>query len=124
MISKLSGGEQRRVMLAERFAELEDYTLLITDEPDTGLDISSQAKLHELMAFNASQNGKALITVSHNVYPSNLRYYNKLLLPGRTGDGSATIRYFDDPRGLRRFWGTDDFLEIFDKLENASRGPI
>ena len=117
-INALSGGQQRRTMLAERFAADEDYSLLIADEPDTGLDIRSQLNLHQLMVNNAEKEGKALITVSHNVFYSNVRLYKKIMLLGRSENGIATIRYFDSPANLENIFGTRNFLDIFEQLED------
>ena len=119
-INALSGGQQRRAMLAERFAADEDYSLLIADEPDTGLDIRSQLNLHQLMVNNAEKEGKALITVSHNVFYSNVRLYKKIMLLGRSENGIATIRYFDSPEYLENAFGTKKFLEIFEQLEDPT----
>ncbi|MCR5249040.1 MAG: ATP-binding cassette domain-containing protein [Lachnospiraceae bacterium] len=116
-ISQLSGGQKRRVMLCERFVEQQDqYDLLLCDEPDTGLDIKSQQSLHELMVRNARDNRKTLITVTHNLYPSNLCFYSKIILLGYGKRGIPTVRYFGPISDIKRSFGTTDFLQIFDKL--------
>ena len=115
-IEKLSGGQQRRAMVAERCAFNSDFQVLLADEPDTGLDVLSQERLHGILCNVAKEENKALITVSHNVL--NAYHYDKLLLLGRgmTKD-TATIRYFDAPSKLMHKFGTDDFVAIFKELE-------
>ena len=116
-ISALSGGECRRVQIAERCAVNEKaFNLLICDEPDTGLSITDQATLHEMLCKVAKENDKAVMTVSHNV--NNMYLYDKILLLGRGRSmNETTIRYFGSPSKVMSVFHEDTLLSVFLQLE-------
>ena len=121
VIRKLSGGEKRRVQIAERCA-IEDYQMMICDEPDTGLDLVTQAQLHKMLCRGAKQNNKALITVTHNLYKNMFEY--DMLLGRGASENTATIRYFGKPAYLSRVFGTEDLLEIFKQLYKPAKRVV
>lgn len=62
---QLSGGQQQRVAIAMALAG--DPQLLILDEPTTGLDVTTQAHILELLAGLRRAHGLAMIFVSHDM---------------------------------------------------------
>ena len=62
LISKLSGGNQQKVLLA-RWLIKENLKLLIIDEPTRGIDVGAKAEIYSLMNQLASQ-GLAILMVS------------------------------------------------------------
>ena len=62
---QLSGGMRQRVMIAIALAC--DPKLLIADEATTGLDVTTQAQIMELLLELQSQTNMALILVSHDL---------------------------------------------------------
>jgi len=62
---QLSGGMRQRVMIAIALAC--DPTLLIADEATTGLDVTTQAQIMELLLELQEQTNMALILVSHDL---------------------------------------------------------
>ncbi len=61
----LSGGQQQRVYLARALAQ--EPELMLLDEPTTGLDVSSQNNLLDLIARLKEKKGLTIIIVTHDV---------------------------------------------------------
>jgi peptide/nickel transport system ATP-binding protein len=62
---QLSGGQQQRVVIG--MALMADPELLIMDEPTTGLDVTIEAAILELVAELRARHGMALLFISHNL---------------------------------------------------------
>ena len=62
---ELSGGQQQRVAVAMALAGEPDALLL--DEPTTGLDVTTQAHILELLRDLASERNMAMLYVSHDL---------------------------------------------------------
>jgi peptide/nickel transport system ATP-binding protein len=62
---ELSGGQQQRVAIAMSLAGEPDVLLL--DEPTTGLDVTTQAHILELLRDINRQTGTAMVYVSHDL---------------------------------------------------------
>jgi len=64
-IGELSGGEQRRVVLAQALCASE--RLLILDEPTTGLDLPAEQEFYELLRSLKQDLGLSVVAVSHDL---------------------------------------------------------
>jgi iron complex transport system ATP-binding protein len=64
-ITELSGGEQRRVVLARALAQ--DPQVLLLDEPTAYLDLKYQAEIMELAARLAHQDGLTVVITLHDL---------------------------------------------------------
>lgn len=62
---QLSGGQQQRVMIAMALSSQPD--LLILDEPTTGLDVTTQAHILDLLRMITHENNTTLFCVSHDL---------------------------------------------------------
>jgi peptide/nickel transport system ATP-binding protein len=62
---QLSGGMQQRVVIAMALAK--DPTLLILDEPTTGLDATVEAEVLDLVAALRQEFGTSVLFISHNL---------------------------------------------------------
>lgn len=62
---QLSGGQQQRVLIAMALAG--GPSLLVLDEPTTGLDATTQAQILDLLAEIQAQFGTAMLYVSHDL---------------------------------------------------------
>jgi peptide/nickel transport system ATP-binding protein len=62
---QLSGGGQQRVVIAMALAS--DPTLLILDEPTTGLDATVEAEVLDLVAALRQEFGTSILFISHNL---------------------------------------------------------
>jgi iron complex transport system ATP-binding protein len=64
-VEELSGGERRRVILAQAFAQ--DAPVLLLDEPTTHLDIRHVVDVLRLVEESAADRGRAVIAVLHDL---------------------------------------------------------
>jgi peptide/nickel transport system ATP-binding protein len=62
---QLSGGLRQRAMIAMTLVS--NPTILIADEPTTALDVTNQAQLLELMSELQSDNGMAIVLITHDL---------------------------------------------------------
>ncbi|MES0343620.1 MAG: ABC transporter ATP-binding protein [Anaerolineales bacterium] len=62
---ELSGGQQQRAVIAMALAA--EPTMLILDEPTTGLDVTTQAHLLNLLRDIVSEMGTAMMYISHDM---------------------------------------------------------
>jgi phospholipid/cholesterol/gamma-HCH transport system ATP-binding protein len=95
---QLSGGMRKRVALAR--AIVRRPSLLLVDEPFSGLDPISALRIENLLVRLAREDGLTLLVVSHDP-PSTLRMAAHLvaLVGGRAVQGAPrALRTHDDPR--------------------------
>jgi peptide/nickel transport system ATP-binding protein len=62
---QLSGGQQQRVIIAMALAC--DPRLIVLDEPTTGLDVTTQAQILDLLVELSSRYGVAMFYITHNL---------------------------------------------------------
>lgn len=62
---ELSGGQQQRVVVAIALAGQPD--MLVLDEPTTGLDVTTQAHILELLRDIVEESGTAMMYISHDL---------------------------------------------------------
>jgi iron complex transport system ATP-binding protein len=77
IVTTLSGGERRRLGIAALLVQ--DPQLLLLDEPTNHLDIHHQIRMLDLINQQATQSGKALLLVMHDLNLAQ-RYCNRFLL--------------------------------------------
>jgi ABC-type Mn2+/Zn2+ transport system ATPase subunit len=64
-VGRLSGGEQRRVLLAQALCA--SQKLLILDEPTVGLDLPAELEFYRLVRSLTDELGLAVLVVSHDL---------------------------------------------------------
>lgn len=65
LIGQLSGGQRQRVLIAR--ALVTQPKLLILDEPNTGVDITSQKKFYALLKALNSDYGMTIVFITHDI---------------------------------------------------------
>ena len=94
---QLSGGMRQRVMTAMSLALAPK--LLMADEPTTGLDVTIQAQVLDLLRRRAIDHGTATIIVSHDLgVIANLCNRVVVMYAGRVVETGETEQIFGDPQ--------------------------
>jgi oligopeptide/dipeptide ABC transporter ATP-binding protein len=94
---EMSGGMCQRVMIAIALAA--KPSLLIADEPTTGLDVTTQAVIMDLIAELASEIGMATIFITHDLALAAQRAANIAVMhAGHVVELAATRELFLHPR--------------------------
>jgi peptide/nickel transport system ATP-binding protein len=94
---QLSGGMQQRVVIAMALAK--DPTLLILDEPTTGLDATVEAEVLDLVAELRREFGTTVLFISHNLdVITKMCDRVGVLYAGRLVEEGPVRAVFEDPR--------------------------
>ncbi len=93
---ELSGGMCQRVMIAMAIAC--EPALLIADEPTTGLDVTTQKTVMDLLADITAQRGMSLILITHDLGLA-ARYCRRVCVmeQGQVVEAAEPIRLFRQP---------------------------
>ncbi|HET6220898.1 MAG TPA: ABC transporter ATP-binding protein, partial [Dongiaceae bacterium] len=93
---ELSGGMCQRVMIAMAIAC--EPALLIADEPTTGLDVTTQQTVMELLARIKAERGMAMILITHDLGLA-ARWCDRIAVmeAGRVVEQGPTERLFEAP---------------------------
>jgi ABC-type Mn2+/Zn2+ transport system ATPase subunit len=100
-ISELSGGQQQRVFIARALAQ--EATLLLMDEPLTGLDLRSQDDIFNILADLRHQR-VTVLTALHDLQLA-ARHFDRVMLLNRTMIGLGTPSEVFTPAQLMRAYG-------------------
>ncbi len=119
----LSGGEQRRTMLAQRCA-CDNYDLMLADEPDSSLDCLASHTALSYLVKTVKNDKKSLVVVSHTMNNQNVKLFDKVLLMGKDEYGSATLRYYGSPSAMKHKFGTEDFFQILKVLDKVPEKKV
>lgn len=95
--ARFSGGMQQRVQIAKALAN--DPSVLLLDEVTTGLDLSVQARVLDLIVGIQRDAGIAMILVSHDLSVVRMLAERTIvMLGGRIVEAGLTDQVIDDPQ--------------------------
>src|SRR6185503_19419392 len=94
---QLSGGQQQRIVIA--MALIAEPALLIMDEPTTGLDVTVEAAVLDLVRELRRRHRSAILFISHNL-GSVVRVCDRVgvMYRGAIVEEGAARQIFSDPR--------------------------
>lgn len=124
---QLSGGQQQRVALAMAFACRP--TLIVLDEPTTGLDVTTQRHVLETVRNLCDAYGVAAVYVSHDLaVVGGLVSAVAVMYAGRMVEYGPTAKVFGSPihpytRGLLEAIPSPDHSEILQGIEGQPPRP-
>jgi peptide/nickel transport system ATP-binding protein len=124
---QLSGGQQQRISLAMAFACRP--SLIVLDEPTTGLDVSTQRHVLDTVRSLCRSYGVAAVYVSHDLaVVSGLAAEVAVMYAGRVIEAGPTERLFCEPlhpytRGLIRAAPSPDTAEVLTGIDGQQPRP-
>jgi zinc transport system ATP-binding protein len=98
--TQLSGGQQQRVLIAKALAG--EPSLLILDEPTTGIDENSQAHFYKLLE-RLNQKGIGIVMVSHDI-DAVLRQVSRVICLNRTILYDGPAEHFETERYMPKLY--------------------
>lgn len=100
----LSGGQQRRVMIAAALAK--DADLYVLDEPTAGVDAESQQRISEIFG-SLRESGRTVVLVTHELGPF-ASLASRIIVLGSPRGETSTVLYDGPPPApdhlLERVW--------------------
>ncbi|MCC6791660.1 MAG: ABC transporter ATP-binding protein, partial [Thermomicrobiales bacterium] len=94
---QLSGGQKQRILIAMALAC--DPDLLIMDEPTTGLDVTTEAHILDLVRALKSRVNAAIIYISHNLgVIARVSDRVAVMYAGELVETTDVVELFDNPR--------------------------
>jgi len=124
---QLSGGQQQRIALAMAFACRP--SLIVLDEPTTGLDVSTQRRVLDTVRSLCDSYGVAAVYVSHDLaVVSGLVSGVAVMYAGRIVEIGSTARLFGEPvhpytRGLIGAVPSPDRAEVLTSIDGQQPRP-
>ncbi len=113
-ITKLSGGQRKRVSIASEL--ISRPGLLYLDEPTSGLDPVLERRLMLLLRRLADE-GRTVITVTHAT--ANIDVCDKVAFLGRGG----RLCFFGSPDDALEFFDVPSIASVYDTLEASDEAP-
>ncbi len=114
LVSKLSGGQRKRVSIALEL--LANPSVFFLDEPTSGLDPGLDRKMMVLLRRLADR-GRTIILVTHATNNINACDYVCFLAQG------GRLAYFGPPNEAKLYFEKTDFAEIYSTLEPSKEYP-
>jgi ABC-type multidrug transport system ATPase subunit/pSer/pThr/pTyr-binding forkhead associated (FHA) protein len=114
LVSKLSGGQRKRVSIALEL--LANPSVFFLDEPTSGLDPGLDRRMMFLLRKLADK-GHTIVLVTHATNNINACDYICFLAQG------GRLAYFGPPNEAKVYFGKTDFAEIYSALEPTEANP-
>lgn len=112
-IARLSGGQRKRVSIAAEL--LADPGLFFLDEPTSGLDPGLERKMMHTL-HQLADSGRTILLVTHATANISLCSHVAFMADG-------CLVFFGPPQDATRFFGSQDFAEIYNRLSHPLDTP-
>ncbi len=106
-VSKLSGGQRKRVSIAMEL--MSNPKILFLDEPTSGLSPDLDYEITELL-YKISRSGRTVVVITHNM--ENVDRFDKIAFLGTNGH----LCYYGEPAKVATFFKSKKFGAIFNML--------
>jgi ABC-type multidrug transport system ATPase subunit/pSer/pThr/pTyr-binding forkhead associated (FHA) protein len=114
LVSKLSGGQRKRVSIALEL--LANPSIFFLDEPTSGLDPGLDRKMMSLLRHLADK-GHTIVLVTHAT--NNINSCDYVCFLAQNG----RLAYFGPPNSAKLYFEKTDFAEIYSSLEPNKEEP-
>ncbi len=118
LVSKLSGGQRKRLSIAMEFVS--NPTLFILDEPDSGLDGVMARELFQQLRMIADQ-GKIIIVITHT--PDRvIDLFDDVIVLAKDAKRTGRLAFFGPVAEAREFFGKERMEEIVKSVNREEEG--
>lgn len=118
LVSKLSGGQRKRLSIAMEF--ISNPSLFILDEPDSGLDGVMARELFLQLRQIADQ-GKIIIVITHT--PDRvIDLFDDVIVLAKDANRTGRLAYFGPIPEAREFFGKEKMEEIVKSVNRTEEG--
>ncbi len=118
MVSQLSGGQRKRLSIAMEF--LSNPSLLILDEPDSGVDGVMAKELFKQMR-KVADTGRIVIAITHT--PDRvIDLFDDVIILAKDSDRTGRLAFYGTVDECRKFFGKERMEEIVKCINRPEEG--
>lgn len=118
MVSQLSGGQRKRLSIAMEF--LSNPTLLILDEPDSGVDGVMAKELFKQMR-KVADTGRIVIAITHT--PDRVvDMFDDVIILAKDSDRTGRLAFYGTVDECRKFFGKERMEEVVKTINRTEEG--
>ena len=119
LVSKLSGGQRKRLSIAVEY--IADPSLFFLDEPDSGLDgVMSRALMENLRTI--PNEGKIVMVISHGPDRASDLFDKIIVLAKSTKDNCGHLAFFGSVEEAYEFFETDSLEGVVRRINRPDEG--
>ena len=119
LVSKLSGGQRKRLSIAVEY--IADPSLFFLDEPDSGLDGIMARTLMENLRTIADE-GKIVMVISHGPDRAAELFDKVVVLAKSAKDNCGHLAFFGKPEQAREFFDTPTLEGVVRRINRPDEG--
>ena len=118
MVSQLSGGQRKRLSIAMEF--LSNPTLLILDEPDSGVDGVMAKELFKQMR-KVADTGRIVIAITHT--PDRVvDMFDDVIILAKDSDRTGRLAFYGTVEECRKFFGKERMEDVVKTINRPEEG--
>ena len=118
MVSQLSGGQRKRLSIAMEF--LSNPTLLILDEPDSGVDGVMAKELFKQMR-KIADTGRIVIAITHT--PDRVvDMFDDVIILAKDSDRTGRLAFYGTVEECRKFFGKERMEDVVKTINRPEEG--